>query len=206
MKKKLFIIFLFLLPVSASVYSQFDIRLLRLIYSHDDGPRDDVFKFISNTTTAVVVGVPAGMATIGLITHDDQTVRNARVAITASALNFGVTEGLKYTFKRDRPFIPYLDIQPRAPGKSYSFPSGHSSSAFATATSMSLDYPKWYVIVPAYTWATSVAYSRLDLGVHYPSDVLAGAVVGSGCAWLTHVVNKKLQANSDKKHKTGHKL
>jgi undecaprenyl-diphosphatase len=206
MKKKLFIIFLFLLPVSVSVYSQFDIHLLRYIYTPFDRPSDNVFRFISNTTSSVVVGIPAGMVTIGLITHNDQAVRNGIVTLTASALNFGITEALKYTFKRNRPFIPYIDIQPKAPGKSFSFPSGHSSSAFATATSLSLDYPKWYVIVPAYTWATSVAYSRLDLGVHYPSDVLAGAVVGAGCAYLTHVVNEKLQANSSKKHKTGHRL
>ena len=64
--------------------------------------------------------------------------------------------------------------------------------AFATATSLSLTYPKWYIIVPAYSWAGAVGYSRMHLGVHYPSDVFIGALVGAGSAWLTHAMNKKL--------------
>jgi undecaprenyl-diphosphatase len=71
-----------------------------------------------------------------------------------------------------------------------SFPSGHTSSAFNTATFICLTYPKWYVIAPAALWATSVAYSRMYLGVHYPSDVLAGAVLGAGTAYLTYYLNK----------------
>jgi undecaprenyl-diphosphatase len=99
---------------------------------------------------------------------------------------------MKYTFDRDRPFITYPDITKKSGAGSPSFPSGHTSSAFALATSLSLTYPKWYVIASSYTWAGTVAFSRMDLGVHYPSDILAGALVGGGCAWLTHVVNKKL--------------
>ncbi|MDO9339524.1 MAG: phosphatase PAP2 family protein, partial [Bacteroidales bacterium] len=55
-----------------------------------------------------------------------------------------------------------------------------------------LAYPKWYIIVPSYTWASTVAYSRMDLGVHYPSDVLIGALVGAGSAYLTYKINQKL--------------
>jgi len=57
--------------------------------------------------------------------------------------------------------------------------------AFANATALSLKYPKWYVIIPSYFWACSVGYSRLNLGEHYPSDVLAGAIVGAGSAFLS---------------------
>jgi membrane-associated phospholipid phosphatase len=68
--------------------------------------------------------------------------------------------------------------------------------AFATATSLSLAYPKWYVIVPSFAYAGTVAYSRMHLGVHYPSDVAAGAVIGAGCAYLTFLIGKALQKSN----------
>jgi membrane-associated phospholipid phosphatase len=83
-----------------------------------------------------------------------------------------------------------LDVAPEFYESSASFPSGHTSIAFATATALSLKYPKWYVIAPASIWACSVGYSRMNLGVHYPSDVFAGAVLGAGSAFLTYKINE----------------
>ena len=84
---------------------------------------------------------------------------------------------------------------------SYSFPSGHTSSAFCTATSLSLLFPKWYVAVPSYLYAATVGYARMYQGVHYPSDVLVGALVGAGSAWISYKVEKWM----DKKHKQNKK-
>ena len=78
------------------------------------------------------------------------------------------------------------DIVKKTDGGGPSFPSGHTSGAFATATILSLEYPKWYVIVPSYLWAGTVGYSRLHLGVHYPTDVLGAMVVGAGSAYLSY--------------------
>ena len=85
---------------------------------------------------------------------------------------FHCTTGLKFAINRKRPFVTYPDIEKIASAGSKSFPSGHTSDAFATATSLSLAFPKWYVITPSFVWACAVGYSRMDLGVHYPSDVL----------------------------------
>ena len=57
---------------------------------------------------------------------------------------------------------------------------------------MTFAFPKWYVAVPAFSWAGAVGYSRMHLGVHYPSDFLVGAAVGAGSAWLGHWLNKRL--------------
>jgi membrane-associated phospholipid phosphatase len=127
-----------------------------------------------------------------LIRDDNKMVRNAFIMAAGSILNAGVTSALKYSINRDRPFETYPDILKKAKAGSPSFPSGHTSSAFATATSLSLAYPEWYVIVPSFAYAGAVAYSRMHLGVHYPSDVAAGAVIGAGCAYLTYKVNKAL--------------
>jgi membrane-associated phospholipid phosphatase len=199
MVKKFILIFLLLLPVS--LFSQsLDIRILRHIYSPQELPSDKIFMFISNKIDYFTVGIPVTIGTIGLIDHDDQLFRNACVTAAATILNLGVTTAMKYAINRPRPFITYPDIIKKGKGGSLSFPSGHTSNAFAIATSLSLAYPKWYIIVPTYTWASAVGYSRMYLGVHYPSDVLAGAVVGAGSAWLTYEVNKKLHKKPAKNH------
>ncbi|MCJ7448855.1 MAG: phosphatase PAP2 family protein [Bacteroidales bacterium] len=162
-------------------------------------PSDNFFRLISNSEVYIVTGLPAGMAVAGLIKHDDELFRNACVTLAATAVNYGITTAMKYSFNRDRPYVTYPDITKKSGGGSPSFPSGHTSGAFATATSISLAYPKWYIIVPSYVWAGTVGYSRMLLGVHYPSDVLAGALVGSGSAYLTYKINQKL--NSKKRLK-----
>jgi membrane-associated phospholipid phosphatase len=191
MRKYLIILLVLFFPVSLSSQN-LDIRILRALNSPLTLPSDKFLQFLSNSSGFVVVGIPAGMATAGLIKHDDKLLRTALVTVAASALCAGITNTLKYSIDRDRPFITYPDITKNSNGGSPSFPSGHTSSAFATATSISLAYPKWYIIVPSFTWAGSVAYSRMDLGVHYPSDVLAGAIIGAGSAWFSFEVNKKL--------------
>jgi membrane-associated phospholipid phosphatase len=109
------------------------------------------------------------------------------------AINGIVTTAMKYGFNRDRPFTSYSDIVKLTGGGSPSFPSGHTSLAFSVATSVSIAYPKWYVIAPSFLWASAVGYSRMHLGVHYPSDVFVGALVGSGSAWLGQIITKKIQ-------------
>ena len=186
------IVALFLLISVSSNAQNIDIRILRSLNSPDNLPSDGFFKFVSNSDAYVVVGIPAVIAVAGLIKKNDQPLRKAYVSFAAVVISSGVTQVLKYTVNRDRPFVTYPDIVKKSTGGSPSFPSGHTSSAFALATSVTLSYPKWYIAAPFYAWAGTVAYSRMDLGVHYPSDVIAGALVGAGSAWLTHFINKKL--------------
>ena len=73
-----------------------------------------------------------------------------------------------------------------------SFPSGHTAAAFSLATSLSITYPKWYVIAPSAVWACGVGFARINQGVHYPSDVVAGAAIGVGCAFANIYINRWL--------------
>lgn len=196
MNKHLAIFICLLLPVNLSAQN-IDIELLRLINSPEPLRSDNFFRFVSNSDIYIAIGIPSGMAAAGLIKNDKELLRNACVILGSAALTSGITIILKYSVNRDRPFVTYPDITKKSGAGSPSFPSGHTSSAFSTATSLSLEYPKWYIIVPSYAWAGTVGYSRMHLGVHYPSDVLAGAVIGAGSAWLTHVVNNRLNQNSD---------
>ena len=198
MNRGLLIFLLFLIP-TAILSQNIDVRLLKSINSEETLPSDKYFRFITNSDAYAVIGTPIVLAGAGLIRDDEKMLRNAFVMAAASIVNAGVTTALKYSINRKRPFEVYPDIAKKAKAGSPSFPSGHTSSAFATATSLSLSYPKWYVIVPSFAYAGTVAYSRMYLGVHYPSDVAAGALIGSGCAYITYKVNKALQNKN--KHK-----
>ena len=95
----------------------------------------------------------------------------------------------------------FIDKQSKGAGPS--FPSGHTSNAFATATAtaMIFAFPQWYVAVPVFSWAGAVGYSRMHLGVHYPSDVLVGSSVGTESTWLGHWLNKRLFQSRTKRSK-----
>ena len=193
-KKTLFIIcfWILIIPPQNSFAQNFDINLLHDLNSHGTQVRDNVSLFFTRSVTPVIVGVPLSVFIYGVAKHDSVTKRNSYIIAASLITSTIISTGMKYGFNRDRPFVTYPFIIKKTYAGSPSFPSGHTSSAFSTATSLSLVYPKWYVITPSFLWACSVGYSRMELGVHYPSDVLVGAVVGVGSAWLAWETNKYL--------------
>jgi undecaprenyl-diphosphatase len=187
------ILFLSLLqPAARAQRTSLDLQVLDEMMENRHEDPVELYQKISNTTNAISMLVPATVLATGLVRNDKLTINKGLYLAESLAASSLVTFGMKYTFKRHRPFADHPFIVPASNGGSPSFPSGHTSEAFATATSLTMAYHKWYVAVPAYAWAASVGYSRMYLGVHYPSDVLAGAVIGAGSAWLMYKVNKWL--------------
>jgi membrane-associated phospholipid phosphatase len=177
-----------------------DINILRHLNSPTTLPSDDLVKFISDSHYVIVLGTPISLGIAGLLSQDEAMCFTALETGVATALNVGLSQLIKNSVNRPRPFETYPDILKKADGGSPSFPSGHTAAAFATATSLSLNYPTWKVIVPSFVWAGAVGYSRMYLGVHYPSDVLAGALLGAGSAWLTFEINHWLQKKYTKNY------
>jgi undecaprenyl-diphosphatase len=159
----------------------------------------ELYLGISHTDNYICMAVPVGLFATGLITHDADMKKNALYVGESILVSTFFTTVIKDVVKRPRPFVNDPSIVPADAAGSYSFPSGHTSEAFSTATALSIAYPKWYVIAPSFLWATSVGYSRMYLGVHYPTDILGGAITGAGSAWLTWEANKWLKG---KKHTT----
>ncbi|MDQ3111372.1 MAG: phosphatase PAP2 family protein [Bacteroidota bacterium] len=190
MKKILFLLpFLFFATANAQ---NADIRILRCINKPENTGLDKTMRFTSLTVAPMMVGVPAGLLAYEYFRKEGD-IRKPGVVCLSLATTIGITLGLKYTVNRPRPFVTYPDIiRKDSHAGPKSFPSGHTSSAFAIATSVSLCYPKWYVIAPAYVWAFTVGYSRMRLGVHYPTDVLIGALIGTACAWGSWELNRYL--------------
>ena len=179
--------------ISLSVFSQnLDIDLLRDINVDRNKNLDGTLKFITNTTGPVSYGTPIIVYGTGLITNDS-ALKQKGIYIGVSVLvASGISTVMKFSFNRERPYRTYPFIEKLTSGGSPSFPSGHTSDAFATATSLSIAFPKWYVIAPSYLWASGVGYSRMHLGVHYPSDVFIGALVGAGSSYLCFKLQKWL--------------
>jgi membrane-associated phospholipid phosphatase len=190
------IILLILLAVPINLFSQnIDINILKAIHNPLPLPADPFFRTISNSDMYLVVGIPATITIAGYIAKDKKLTANGWETIKVVTTDVIITAILKCAVNRERPFNKYPEFitnKTHKDIKDASFPSGHTSTAFALATSLSLKYPKWYVIAPSFAFAGTVGYSRMELGAHYPSDVLAGALIGSACAYLTHIINKKL--------------
>jgi len=197
--KHVLLSFVFSIIAFCASSQNFDIDLLRSINHNESDFKNQFFKNVSNSVIVFNIAAPAGVLTAGIIKHDKQLKKDAAYMIGGIIVNSIVTTGMKKIIQRDRPFITYPDIIKREEADGYSFPSGHTSAAFCTATSLSLLFPKWYVIVPSYLYAATVGYSRMYLGMHYPTDVFAGALVGAGSAWLSFKaekwISKKQNAN-----------
>lgn len=192
LKKSFFGINLILLIPGVSYSQNIDIDILRKINHSRIQSLDNTFKVISYSAVPISIGTPIILYGVGLLNNDSILKRNAiyiGVAVGSATI---ITTLMKYSINRTRPYITYPDIQRLSSGGSPSFPSGHTTDAFALATSLSLKYPKIYVILPSYTWAILVGYSRMNLGVHYPSDVLVGCIIGIGSAYLCYIGQKYL--------------
>lgn len=168
-----------------------EVQWLHAINRADGKALTNFSKAVSNSEVFFLIGVPVGMGIYDLVTKDMDHL-DRTLGITASIVGtYALSLTTKEIVRRKRPYIKYPGyIIPRVDESGYSFPSNHTAGAFALATSLTLNYPKWYIIAPAYVWAAAIGYSRMQLGVHYPSDVFAGAILGAASAWGCYEAQK----------------
>ena len=175
--------------------SNSDIVILDWIQNHFIPYSIPVLQFISNTTTFTSITLTIIVLAISVALRS-KTIRIKFFTLSAVLiLVAGISQGIKALIFIARPFITYQFIEKLSEGGGSSFPSGHTMEAFALATALTLLFPNKKVVIPAYIWATLVAYSRLALGVHYPTDVVAGMLIGAFIGWVVPwLLNRVVQS------------
>lgn len=176
--------------------SNIDVKIFRSFNNIDSKFVFYMTDITNKAITPVVIAAPVGLY-IGSKIDNNAYGENSAVLLALSELTTaGVTQGLKYLVKRPRPFRTlnsvYISDTSAIEG-SYSFPSGHSSASFSIATSLTLSYPDEPVLIAGlYTYAVITSLGRIYSGVHYPTDVFAGMVIGAGSAALIYSLRKPI--------------
>ena len=177
---------------------ELDIRLLRFIHHNRIMAFDPWLYAMSLITTYISVGIVISILIISLVKKSKpmRIIFFKMLAVLIIAASVSLT--LKTMVTRERPFTTYQDIEKLSEAGSSSFPSGHTIEVFAMAVGLSLLIPGKKITIPVFAWALLVAYSRMALGVHYPSDVLGGMVIGATIGWLVPLLIGKAMRGSDK--------
>ena len=122
-----------------------------------------------------------------LMLGDSHSILVLKAGLVAFLIELPCFMLLKAMIKRDRPFIRVSESSSViTPADKFSMPSGHTTAAFLMAALIGYFFGVFLLVV--YCWAALIGLSRVVLGVHYPSDILAGAALGTSCAVLGIII------------------
>jgi undecaprenyl-diphosphatase len=168
-----------------------DLAIYRAIAASPTPTLDRALRTLSKAADHSVLwlAIAGGLAATGRDAERRAAIRGVTSIGVASAVVNIVAKGLARRQRPDRianavPVARHL----RMP-TSTSFPSGHAASAQAFASSVGSELP--WLSLPLHMLATSVAYSRVHTGVHYPADVMVGAAIGAVCAEATGYARRR---------------
>jgi len=139
------------------------------------------------------IGLTATTFVSGLALRDKKLLQTSRLLVETVVLTQLFTSWSKGIFGRARPYVNHgpRDFNFFKFDKSEDFksmPSGHVSSAFALMTVIAKQYDRWYVEIPTYTFAVSVAFQRMTTRNHWASDTIVGSALGY---WVGSTLVKK---------------
>jgi len=172
-----------------------DVKLFRSINNNRSKFLDAVLPYTDVSVFPITIALPVTLIAYGEL-DKKYYVSNTGVLLSLSLiLSEGTALGVKNIVKRKRPYMSLDNVHKRDIGFSdpYSFPSGHTNSAFTITTIFMLRYTKYpYVYVPMYAWSLIVAYGRSYFGMHYPVDLLGGAVIGTLSSALIYSIRSPI--------------
>ncbi|HHV38540.1 MAG TPA: phosphatase PAP2 family protein [Tepidimicrobium sp.] len=165
----------------------FDDRLIKLI---NIGMKSDFLDLFMIRLTHLGGALSITLFILILLLFGNKRGKNigAQGAVTL-AISQTITYAIKSIFGRQRPYNILKDLNTFGIIlKDYSFPSGHTSASFAIATTIAFNMPRLSIV--AFILAFAIGISRIYLGVHYPTDVMAGMFLGVGTAIITQIYIK----------------
>lgn len=158
------------------VTAAFDRTIRNHVQAHCTASEDRFMKRCQDFDTFFLLG---GFEAWGELGGDTRAKNVAMDGVAASIIASGlITPSLKFVVGRERPDTTPATFKFRPFSGSYSFPSGHATQAFAVATVIAENYPKWWVETLAYGSAALIGYARIEQNAHYASDVVAGSLIG----------------------------
>jgi len=164
------------------LFYRLDATLLKWLNHHTMPHSIPFLQLVSLTATFVSIALVLGVLITALVKRSKALRRKFFILLTVLLASALVSYLLKTVVYRDRPFIVYQDVVKQSAGGDSSFPSGHSMEAFAIAMAWARLFRKKHSLI-VFVWAGLIAYSRVALGVHFPSDVLAGIAIGCLLGW-----------------------
>ncbi|NLY19863.1 MAG: phosphatase PAP2 family protein [Tissierellia bacterium] len=166
------------------LFTKFDEFFINIINDRIKNPFLDVFfyryTFLGGATFITVVTV------LMIVLGTDSGFRRLGLDALISQLLVGVVvQSLKKVFARERPYKILESLNTFGINmRDYSFPSGHTAASFSLALIFSINYP--YLTIPMFIYAFLIGVSRIYLGVHYPTDVMAGFIIGLIMSTIGH--------------------